>query len=415
MPYTFDNIEIAISNNTAVIATDWGTSGSVGFSLAHAQIAKVAWGDENFTYRANEVTPFPVKIFGTTGATLPIAGTVSGTGIFYVMSSGTGAVTIKGSTFTTDAPVAITGSIQGITNGRPVTVTGSVTISNQVAVFGISGATAIAVTGGRPLDSSRDSVTVKGFVGISGGIGLDASEDSIRVYNGEGGTGIYVRMFSANNTAIGASGDALKVAVTNGAFSFSVGVTVGAFTGVTNYQGPLQVQGASGGTPLTIKGSLAGGAVEVGAYSTLPVGVCGTVEINDTDLINTINGLKSNIGTVATNAGYALDILNLVNVAGSGAKVNVASITKPTRLVTGFRTLTTTPTLLSTDTVRVGVTLKSPLRNQTDIYVGTSLNMTAANSYLLSPGETVFLEVSSLGLIFVRSVIGSADIVYIGS
>jgi hypothetical protein len=39
-------------------------------------------------------------------------------------------------------------------------------------------------------------------------------------------------------------------------------------TGVTNTQGPLQVQGFTGtGFPLTIKGSLSGGAVEIGALS----------------------------------------------------------------------------------------------------------------------------------------------------
>lgn len=417
MPYTFDNIEIAISNNTAVIATDWGTSGAVGLSLAHAQISKIAWGDQNTTYRTNEATPLPVKIFGTTGTTVPISGTVSGTGTFVVGTKDNAALAIKGSTFTTDAPIAITGAIQGMVNGRAVGVTGHVNILNQVSIFGISGGTAITVTGGRRLDSTTDSVTVRGYIGVSGGLALSASTDAVKVYNANGGTAFNVNVYSGNGTAIGASGDALKVAVTNSSFSFTVGVTVGTFTGITNYQGPLVVQGYSGssGTPLTIKGSLAGGAVEIGAYTAVPVGVSGTVSIDDADIISSIDGLKTNIGTVATSAGYALDIFNLINSTGQGARVNVASITKPSRLVTGLKQITAIPTLLSTESIRIGVTIKSPLRNQTDIYIGTALNMSPANSYLLSPGESIFLEVSSLANIFMRTVAGTADIVYIGS
>lgn len=414
MPYTADNIEITIASGTAVIATDYGTSGAVGFTSAHAQIAKLAWGDENSTYRVTESYPAPVKIYGATGTAVAVSGTVSGTGDFYVRTNPTIPLIVKGSTFASDASVGITGTIQGIANGTPVGVTGYVNVLNSVAIFGISGATSIGVTGGRRLNSSTDSVTVVGNVGISGGFQLAAIDDSVSVYGPAGSTYVEVNL-NSGGSALGRSGDALKVAVTNAGFTFSVSLssTVGVTNDVAN--NALRVQGLSGGTPLTIQGSLAGGAVEIGAYSAIPVGVSGSVTIDDTDLLAGIEELKTNIDSVATNTAYALDILNLINANGSGAKVTVASTTRPTRFQHGQRTLTTTPVNLGTDQLRAGITLKSPSTNTTDIYIGNSLAVSATTGYILSPGEIIFLEVSTTGAVYVRTATGTATLTYIGS
>lgn len=411
MPYTADNIQIQIYDNTAILATDYGTSGAAGFSLAHVQHAKIAWGDIDNTYRTTESTPLPVKVYGSTAGSVSVSGTIAGTGDFYVRTNPTIPLIIKGSTFTTDAPVGVTGTIQGIANGTPVGVTGYVNILNQVAVFGVSGATAIAVTGGRRLNSATDSVSVSGYVGISGGFELDAMADSVSVYGPAGSTWHNVRLWSSN-TAIGASGDALKVAVTNAGFTFSV--SIGASVGVTNSGGPLRVQGDTAGTPVIVKGNV-DGALEVVAYDTLPVGITGTISIDDTDIISAIDGLKTNIGTVASNAGYALDILNLINSAGNGAKVVVASITKPSRIVHGQKALTTTPILISSDAIKTGVTIKSVATNTVDIYVGNTIGVTPTTGYVLSPGESVYLEVSSVSTLFARSASGTATLTYIGS
>ena len=414
MPYTADNIEITIASGTAILATDYGTSGT-GFSLAHAQIAKVAWGNDATTYRASETYPFPVKIYGITGTTIPVSGTISGTGDFYVRTNPTIPLIVKGSTFSTDAPVGITGTIQGIANGTPVGVTGYVNVLNSVAVYGVSGGTAIAVTGGRRLNSATDSVYVYGDVGISGGFQLVAADDSVSVYGPGGSTYIEANLNIAG-TPLGISGDALKVAVTNAGFTFSVSLS--STVGVTNDSptSALRVEGLSGGTPLTIQGSLAGGAVEIGAYTAIPVGVSGTVSIDDTDLIDEIDSLKTNIGTVATNAGYALDILNLINSGGDGARVVVNSITRANRLAHSQITVTSNPSILGNQTsLKSGVTIKSLATNTTDIYVGNSLALTTTNGYVLSPGETIFLEVSTLGSIFVRTSAGTATLAYIAT
>jgi hypothetical protein len=414
--YSADNIEVTIASGTAVIATDFGTSGDQGFSAAHAQISKLTWGDINNTYRVSETYPLPTKLYGITGATLPVSGTISGTGDFFVKTNPTSPLIVKGSTFPSDAPIGITGSIQGIQNGTPVGVTGYMNILNQVAIFGVSGGTSIAVTGGRRLNSASDSITVIGNVGLSGGLALSASTNSVSVYGPAGGTYVYANVY-AGGTAIGVSGDALKVAVTNAGFSFAVSVS--ATTGVTNDTagGALRVQGytGSGGYPLTIKGSLAGGAVEIGAYSAVPVGISGTVSINDTALISEIDSLKTDIGTVATNAGYALDILNLINASGNGAKVVINSINRPSRISHGQKSLTTSPGILGTDTLRTGITLKSPNSNSVDIYIGNSLSVSPTTGYILTPGESIYLEVSSLASVFARSATGTAILVYIGT
>lgn len=355
-----------------------------------------------------------MKIYGITGTTIPISGSISGTGDFYVRTNPTIPLIIKGSTFTTDAAVGIIGFVQGMTNGIRVGVTGSVSILGNVGVFGVSGATAIAVTGGRRSNYSTDSVTVYGNVGISGGFQLVAIDDSVSVYGPGGSTYVSANIFS-NGNAVGMSGDALKVAVTNTGFTFSV--SVAATVGVTNgSEGALRVQGYTGtGTPITIMGSLAGGAVEIGAYTPVPVGVSGTVSIDDTDLISTIESLKTNISTVATNAGYALDILNLINNNGSGAKVSIESFKRPNRFVHGQKTVNSTPSAISTEALKSGITLKSPTTNTVDIFIGNSISVSTSSGYILSPGESIFLELSTVGSIFVRTQGVSANLVYIGS
>ena len=414
MPYTGDNIEISIAVGTAIIATDYGTSGAVGFSAAHAQLSKLAWGDENYTYRVTESYPAPVKIYGATGTAIPISGTITGTGSFYVRNTTGTYLTVIGTTASGVAPVGISGTIQGISGGVAVRVTGYVNILNNVAIFGISGATAIAVTGGRRLNTATDSVTVYGNVGISGGFQLTAFDDSVSVY-GPGGATYVETNLNVGGVPLGVSGDALKVAVTNAGFTFSVSVS--ATTGVTNSGGPLQIQGYTGSSyfPVTIKGLLSGGAVEVAAYSTIPVGVSGSVTIEDADIISEIDSLRTDIGIVATNAGYALDILNLVTASGNGAKVNINTISKPNRVFHGQKALTTTPVLLGSESIKSGVTIKSPATNVVDIYVGNTLGLSTSTGYILSPGESIYLEVSSMSSMYARSATGTATLAYIGS
>ena len=166
---------------------------------------------------------------------------------------------------------------------------------------------------------------------------------------------------------------------------------------------------------MIVKGQMSGGALEIGAYTAVPVGVSGAVEIDDTDLIAEIETLKTNIDAVGANARYALDILNLINSAGVGAKVTVNAITRPGRVVNGQKSITTSAAVISTETLKTGVTLKSPATNAVDIYIGNSISVSSTTGYILSPGETIYLEVSSMGSLFAKTPSGTATLSYIGT
>jgi hypothetical protein len=50
-----------------------------------------------------------------------------------------------------------------------------------------------------------------------------------------------------------------------------------------------------------------------------------------------------------------------------------------------------------------------------DIYIGNSLSVSPTTGYILTPGESIYLEVSSLASVFARSATGTAILVYIGT
>ena len=65
MPDTGSNILITTNDNTAVIATDYETSGT-GFTGAHVQIFKLSYGTDSTTQRVGTSAPLPVSIYGVT-------------------------------------------------------------------------------------------------------------------------------------------------------------------------------------------------------------------------------------------------------------------------------------------------------------------------------------------------------------
>ena len=77
--------------------------------------------------------------------------------------------------------------------------------------------------------------------------------------------------------------------------------------------------------------------------------------------------------------------------------------------------MTTTPISLGTQTLRTGVTLKSLASNTVDIYIGNSAAVSLSTGYVLSPGETLFLELSTISGIFARTSSGTATITAIGT
>lgn len=419
MADTTSNILITTNDDTAIMATDYGTSGT-GFTASHIQIAKLAFGDTSTTTRVSTADPLPISIYGITGTTVPISGTIAGTGSFRVIHATGGYFQIAGTT-SSSQPVGISGTIQGFSGAYPVGVTGYISILNTLGVYGISGATAVGITGGRRLNYTTDSVYVYGDVGLSGGLGLVAADDSVRVYGADLGDKVLTRLYASDGTTIGYSGDALKVAITNSGVTFSV--SIGASTGVTN-AGPagLMVRG-TGNTadyPVLIEGTLAGGAIEVAAYTDLPVSVNNTVTIDDADLISSLEStskpLITNLAAIRTNTNYISTINDKLNTGTLLSKVT--EITRPTTVVSGRKELTTNAAQLTSTTqvIKVGIHLKAPSTNTDVVFVGGRNLLTApSDGYPLDPGESLFIECDALGKVYARSNSGTQILNYIAS
>lgn len=387
----------------ASLATDYGTSG-YNLLYTHVPLQKIAWGDETTSTRVTTAYPFPVRIYGQSTA-IPVSGSLSASGYFPVRGVTGVPLVVIGSTFSADAKLGITGTIQGIVNGTPVGISGPVTISNSVAVYGVSGAVAMGITGGRRLNSSSDSVTVAGAVSISG-ISMSAATHSVAVYGSDLGNKVLARMYASDGTTLGMSGDAIKVALVNPGINFSVSYT--ATVGVTNAsEGALRVQGyTAGGTPITIKGSLAGGAVEIGATSPVPVSVSGTVTIDDTDIVSSLeNTNKPLIGALTTISSNTLAIQTISNqlTSTSGANVTIKEIKRASTILHGQTTATTTPTPITTGSIKTGVTIKALRANTGPVYIGNGGTLTTSNGYVLDAGDSVFLEVDDLKKVFIRT------------
>lgn len=416
---TTSNIKVTVfgSFDWAEMATDFGTNGS-GFSLAHIPISKIAFGDENSGTRVTTATPFPVRLYGA-NSTVPVSGFIGGSGEFAIKTNPTTSITIKGSTFAADSPVNINGSVQGVTNGRAIGITGTVSVGNSLAVYGVSGAQAIGITGGRHLKSGTDSVTVSGSVGING-LSMSAASHSVAVYGSDLGSKVLTKIYGSDGSTLGMSGDALKVALVNSGINFSV--SMGSIVGVTNSsESPLRVQGycGSNGIPLTIKGQLAGGAVEIAATSPVPVGVCGNVGIVDTNIISSLENaskpLISNLSSINSNTLSVQTIQNQLTSA-AGANVTVKEINRPSNVINGQKTVSATPSNIGAGALKVGVTIKALRTNNGPVYVGSNAALTSANGYVLDAGDSVFIETDDLKRVFVRiDPTSTATVSYIAS
>jgi hypothetical protein len=408
MPDTGSNILITTNDNTAVLATDYGTSGT-GLSLAHVQIFKVSYGDDASTTRVSESDPLPISIYGTDGTTLNIQGSVGCSGNFNVVTPSGSFLQIGGSTFSTTS-VGITGTIQGISGGVPVGVTGTVNVRNtSFGIFGISGATAIGITGGRYLNYNNDSVRVYGDVGLSGGLGLVAATDSIAVWGSDLGDKVLTRLYASDGTTLGYSGDALKVAITNSGVTFEV--TISPSVGITN-AGPegLMIRG-TGNTadyPVLIQGTLANGAVEISATENVPVSVNNTVTIDDTDIIASLESsskpIVSNLLSIKTSA----NVISTINdkLSNGSIQTKVSEITRPATVISGKKTANTSPSQLTTQQtlLKVGVHIKAPFTNTDTVYIGGKNILTSqSDAYPLDPGESIFMECDSVSKIYTRT------------
>lgn len=455
------NITVDITGNTASIGTDYGTDG-VGVTASHVSLAKALWGDSTESKRVSLTDPLPIQFAGQTETTT-ITGTINGgnTGFFAVRNYGTDGsgssgdlhyIAVAGSTNGVD-PIGITGQIQGIPGGEPLSITGDILILGSMAttrpnhggilIQGTSaGATAtvagevypgyghgvpVAVTGGRRLDYTEDTVTVVGTIRNTGGRELTAATDAVSCYGYDQGNFVYNKMFGSGGETLGVSGASesgggyLKVWM--GGADINATVTIDPTVGVTNStEPPLRIQGftAGGGDPVTIRGEN-GGALEITATSALNTSVSNTVSIDDDDIITSLeSNNKPLIGTLKDIERGTNNLSGIRSDLSSGnVKASISSIERPSDLRSGVKTVTTSATQLNTNLeMRSGVTVKVDPTARENVLIGDKGLLNRVDSgYLLEPGESIFIEINNLSKIFVMLAgnNGSAKVYYIGT
>jgi hypothetical protein len=452
------NITIDITGNTASMSTDYGTDGS-GFTASHVSMSKVVWGDTTQSKRVTLTDPLPIQWAGQTGP-VTVGGTIAGTtsGSFPIRNygqDGSGAsadlhyLAVSGNTSGTLA-IGITGTVEGIVDGTPLTITGDTRITGSLHAsrgLGIQGTSAgttasvngevypgygfgvpIATTGGRRLHSDVDSVQVSGTINSTGGRQLAPATDSVAVYGYDQGKSVHTILRASNdgNTA-GFSGDALKVAVTNG--NFTITANVSAITGVTNStEPPLRIQGATASAqadPVIVRGEN-DGALEITATSALNTTVSNTVAINDSDILDYLGkDLTKPIINKITEISEDTDQLsNIRNDLTSGRiKATISEIIKPSNLRSGNKTVTTIAAQLNTNLeMKSGVTVKSSPNSTENVLIGNLSLVNNTNAgYLLEPGESIFIEINNLNKVYIKLArtggqqVGSATVYYIGT
>jgi hypothetical protein len=413
-----NNLLVAVDGDQAVIGTDIYSSAGL---TAHAQVMKVAWGNDATVTRATTTTPLPVQVFGLTGtlATVTVTGAVRGLGVFTIGN-------------TAGSPVHVTGGVNafvyGVAGATPVTVTGSVNINAPVGITGT-----VNVTGGRYLNSTTDSILVGGTVARNWN--LTNATDNIKVYAPDGGATFSVKIVGAGGTVIGSSGDALNVNMVNA--GISANITIGSTINVQNAAGTvMRIEGTAGGTPVPVSGtvSLASSAIEV-INSVLPVDIqptqlnlagnpqFPTAAKNIEKLLMYYEGgyaysipwylreLRYDLSWNGPTGSVAKRLNELVTNGSSNRQApfeGVRTFNSTTNTIKTYNiTLTTAPVILdsvgASQSIKHGVTIKNT-SGDTSIVLGSAINNPAvsvinwsapnADVYYgihLSPGESIFI------------------------
>jgi hypothetical protein len=300
------NLIIETSGLTAAVATDVARFGGI---TAHFQVMKLAYGVTGSATIVSAATPFPVTVSGGMTATI---------------SGFTGTIAVQGPAA---GPVVVSGTVSAIgLSGSPVYV------STQ------SG-TRIEVTGGRSLSRNTDSVSVFGPSGL---------------------TYVYVNLVDSSGSALGISGDALKVSISGAAINATIGTT-------------LAVQGFSGGYPLSI---------------------------NDTNLLGGMTAIYNEV------VGLRSDFTSL-------------GVGRPSTFKTG-RLSTTSVSVGQLDsagyTTTSEINIKALSTNTDFVYIGNTAGLIGSSfGYALDPGESVSLNVINTNKIYAISNTGTQVITYLAS
>ena len=429
---TNNNIIITTYEGIATLGTDYNTSG-ISADL-HLPLSKMMWGDADVSNRVSSQYPMPVNVMsfnGNSGASwqMGVTGSVYGLGTFTVGNTSNNPLYIVGVSGSTYSPVQINGTIQGITNGILVGITtGPISFSNSsIGIYGISGATAITITGGRYLTHSTDSITSISYItGLSLTTGLVGfTNDSVRIFGSSFEKYIPVVLnYLDGNTlyGVGMSGDSIKVSLTNAGFTFTVDLTTS--IGVTNgSESPLKIQGQGGLTgdnPILIK-YYNSGTVPVSVSSVIQtemVTVGSTYNNQIQSIVTALTGTTGNVQSIRNNT----NLISTINdkLSTNGISVKVTEIAKPNRVYNGVYPFTTSLNVirLTDNRLSSGINLKAPSTNTSTVYVGNDIIIsTKEAAYPLEPGESVFIECNNTNLIYCYTIIDPTKqkLIYMGS
>jgi hypothetical protein len=314
-----DNVIIETGGFTFYVATD-----SVVFAgvTAQFQLQKLAFGPTGSAQIVDSSNGLPVNVIG-------------------------GGITAN--------LVGFCGAVQGIVGGTPVTVDGT------VYVTGISSAPAYVRT-------------ASGYqVEITGGVPLNKTKDAISVFGPSGSTWVFANLVNQSGTQIGNSANPMFVQISGA----TINALINPIVGVTNSSlSPLFISGVSGATAV-------------------PVNVGNTVGINDTAILTGMTALYGQL--VSLNLGLA-------TAMPTGFKTGRTSSTYPAvqQLDSGY-------------TCGKGVSVKALSTNTDFIYLGNSGSFSGSVGHALDPGDSVFLSIDNLNKIYVLSASSTQTITYIAS
>ena len=437
-----------------IVGPTFGLSGPTAYAKGHVNAehfnpVKITGGVHGI------VDAYPVGITFTHGAIRKIyGGPVGYTGFTGYVRFESG-VTTNSSILERDIDYI---AVQGLSGGEAVGITAH--DSNGLNVRNLSSRDAV-----HPAAWVKDSVAVEGFAGmtaiaVTGGIviskqphggsfetrSLEAHRDSVAIYDAAGGTGPHVKLIGHDGTPIGISGGALKVAVDNGNFTATVTVTpeieVKGSTGSTG----IQVRGVTS-QEIVVKGPLTGGALEVASPSGLnvraltttdQVSVGGELATDVTNLKTNLSALLSEVKSLQSDIksvnGNIQDVEAIVtnfqnngtetyydkSGATSGIFFNtcVKKTVQPDALISITLSVSTNAKSVSTNReVNNGVYIQSNPTNTSNVVVGGSALLSKGGQlgFTLEPGESIFLQVSNLNLIYVKAQNGNQTVSCIGS
>jgi hypothetical protein len=319
-----DNVIIETGGLTFFVATD-----SVVFAgvTAQFQLQKLAFGPTGSAQIVDSSNGLPVNVIG-------------------------GGITAN--------LVGFCGAVQGIIGGTPVTVDGT------VYVTGISSAPAYVRT-------------ASGYqVEITGGVPLNKTKDAISVFGPSGSTWIFANLVNTSGNAIGTTANPIYANI----IGATISATINPIVGVTNSAAsPLFVCGVSGATGVNVN-------------------VQNTVVIDDSSILTGMTAIYGQVVTLNSN-------------------LSTLGLAKPASLKTGrvTSTFSTTQQLDSGFTCQAGVNIKALSTNTDFVYVGnTSASATLISSgYAMDPGDETFVDINNLSKIYIVAASGTQSVTFLAS